>query len=220
MIGPSITLCFSFSTKTCSRWLDHARLTWTGYAYSAQWLDLRAQWHMLIPKSDCSFPRYLWYLEGYRQCCREWVGKYCYPFVPARLSTCVWAHCQYDVFIGKKRGEFSTLPTYHSSSHCSSIGSFCSIFQVPQPSIFLLLLLIYIPFCDSMTFQCLQNARYMPLLEPKDFGHCPSDNLSRPVRFSMKNRWILSKLRMILYSWVPMQIIHLTMDRHDDSLSF
>jgi hypothetical protein len=165
---------------------------------------------LLIPKSDCSFSRYLWYLDGCGQYCREWVDQWsrcleedenCYLFVPARLATRVWAHCQYDVFFGKKRGGFSTLP-YHSSSHCFSIGSFCSrtcccdriwsprrLHLVSGTSTlpFSSLLLIYVPFCDSVTFQCLQNARYMPSAEPADSGHCPSDNLSRPAGFPTKN---------------------------------
>lgn len=52
----------------------------------------------------------------------------------------------------------------------------------------------------SVTFQCLQNTRYIPSVDPTYSGHCPSYNLSRPAGFPAKIQWILSKLRTILPS--------------------
>lgn len=165
---------------------------------------------LLIAKSESFLARYLWYLESCKHFCHQRIGQRssylqknedCYPFIVERLVTRLWAHCQHDIFTGKKWSEFST-PPYHASFRQLSIGSSCSrtcccywiwstrrLYLVPGTSTLLVLSsAIYIRPCDSVTFQYLQNARYMPSAEPADSGRCPSDNLSRRAGFPMKNQ--------------------------------
>lgn len=117
-------------------------------------------------------------------------------------------------FHWQKRGELSILPTILASHRIVLFYNLLLprglVYWVASPYIDLL-----IPFSATYLRDYVTTPTFLIAFlvftkrkeESADSLHCPSDNLLRPVGFPMKDQWILSKLRTILQSWVPMQPI-------------